>query len=116
VVVLLLARAFRTEDGQVLNVNANSDAAELARGLKPQSLKVVYLSKKKSGLFDGHGKRISQINLDAEYEHLMSQPWCRYGTRLKLVESSVAIIHSNDLPKELFTGTVCMAAGGAIQD
>ncbi|CAH0033330.1 unnamed protein product [Clonostachys rhizophaga] len=57
-----------TEDGQVLNVNADSAAAELARALKPQPLKVV-------------------INLDTEYEHLRSQPWCRYGTRLKFVES-----------------------------
>ncbi|TQS31339.1 hypothetical protein Golomagni_08383, partial [Golovinomyces magnicellulatus] len=44
----------------------------------------------------------------------MSQPWCRYGTRLKIKEikelldtlprsSSVAIIHPSDLQKELFT-------------
>lgn len=44
----------------------------------------------------------------------MAQPWCRYGTRLKIKEikellddlprsSSVAIIHPSDLQKELFT-------------
>ncbi|EQK97714.1 arg-6 protein [Ophiocordyceps sinensis CO18] len=44
----------------------------------------------------------------------MSQPWCRYGTRLKIKEikelldtlprtSSVAIIHPTDLQRELFT-------------
>lgn len=40
----------------------------------------------------------------------MAQPWCRHGTRLKIQEfqehdlphsSSVAIIHPNDLEKEL---------------
>lgn len=46
----------------------------------------------------------------------MSQWWCRYGTRLKIKEikelldglprtSSVAIIHPEDLQKELFTDT-----------
>jgi N-acetyl-gamma-glutamyl-phosphate reductase/acetylglutamate kinase len=99
------------EDGHLLNVNADVAAAELARALNP--LKVVYLSEK-GALFDGAGKRISQINLDEEFDDLMSQPWCRYGTRLKIKEikellddlphsSSVAIIHPSDLQKELFT-------------
>lgn len=46
----------------------------------------------------------------------MSQPWCRYGTRLKIKESkelldtlpqssSVTIIHPSDLLKELFTNS-----------
>ncbi len=86
-------------------------AAELARALEP--LKVVYLSEK-GGLFNGDAEKISQINLDEEFDHLMAQPWCRYGTRLKIKEikelldtlprsSSVAIIHPSDLQKELFT-------------
>ncbi|KAL1882050.1 hypothetical protein VTK73DRAFT_2764 [Phialemonium thermophilum] len=100
-----------TEDGQVLNVNADVAAAELARALEP--LKVVYLSEK-GGLFDASGQKISAINLDEEYDHLMSQEWVRYGTRLKIKEikelldtlprtTSVAIIHPQDLQKELFT-------------
>jgi N-acetyl-gamma-glutamyl-phosphate reductase/acetylglutamate kinase len=100
-----------SEDGRLLNVNADVAAAELARALKP--LKVVYLSEK-GGLFDGDGGKISQINLDEEFDYLMSQPWCRYGTRLKIREikdllddlprsSSVAIIHPSDLQRELFT-------------
>lgn len=100
-----------TEDGRLLNVNADVAAAELARAFKP--LKVVYLSEK-GGLFDGNGGKISQINLDEEFDYLMSQPWCRYGTRLKIKESkqlldtlprssSIAIIHPSDLQKELFT-------------
>lgn len=100
-----------TPDGQCLNVNADVAAAELARALEP--LKVVYLSEK-GGLSDGEGAKISAINLDEEFEWYMSQAWCKYGTRLKIREikdlldtlprsSSVAIIHPQDLQKELFT-------------
>ncbi|KAI5464039.1 N-acetyl-gamma-glutamyl-phosphate reductase [Mariannaea sp. PMI_226] len=107
----ILTSMAESEDGRLLNVNADVAAAELARALEP--LKVVYLSEK-GGLFDGDGEKISQINLDAEFDNLMSQPWCRYGTRLKIKEikelldtlprtSSVAIIHPSDLQKELFT-------------
>ncbi|KAF7536373.1 hypothetical protein G7Z17_g13060 [Cylindrodendrum hubeiense] len=107
----VLTSMAESEDGRLLNVNADVAAAELARALEP--LKVVYLSEK-GGLFDGDGEHISHINLDAEFDHLMAQPWCRYGTRLKIKEikelldtlprtSSVAIIHPSDLQKELFT-------------
>ncbi|KAJ6786263.1 hypothetical protein PWT90_00803 [Aphanocladium album] len=107
----VLTSMAESEDGHLLNVNADVAAAELARALEP--LKVVYLSEK-GGLFDGEGDKISNINLDEEYDNLMSQPWCRYGTRLKIKEikelldtlprtSSVAIIHPGDLQKELFT-------------
>ena len=101
-------------EGQVLNVNADVAAGELARALQP--LKIVYLSEK-GGLFNGDtGDKISAINLDEEYEHLMTQWWVRHGTRLKIKEmkellvdlprsSSVAIIHPADLQKELFTDT-----------
>lgn len=100
-----------TPEGQCLNVNADVAAAELARALEP--LKVVYLSEK-GGLFDGEGGKISAINLDEEFDWYMSQAWCKYGTRLKIREikelldtlprsSSVAIIHPQDLQKELFT-------------
>ncbi|KFG86294.1 hypothetical protein MANI_026998 [Metarhizium anisopliae] len=111
-----------SEDGTLLNVNADIAAMKIARSLHP--LKIIYLSEKK-GLFDGAGNKISQINLDAEYDYLMSQPWCKYGTRLKIKEmdtlprsSSVAIIHPSDLHKELFTdsgaGTL-IRRGDAIQ-
>ena len=102
------------EEGQVLNVNADVAAGELARALKP--LKIVYLSEK-GGLFNGDtNEKISAINLDEEYDHLMSQWWVRHGTRLKIKEmkqllddlprtSSVAIIHPAHLEKELFTDT-----------
>ncbi|KAL2757673.1 hypothetical protein ACRALDRAFT_1079805 [Sodiomyces alcalophilus JCM 7366] len=110
--VPILTSMAETPEGQILNVNADVAAAELARALEP--LKVVYLSEK-GGLFNGEtAEKISHINLDEEYDHLMSQSWCRYGTRLKIKEikelldtlprsSSVAIIHPSDLQKELFT-------------
>ncbi|CCF32245.1 Arg-6, partial [Colletotrichum higginsianum] len=110
--VPILTSMAETTEGQILNVNADVAAAELARALEP--LKIVYLSEK-GGLFNGEtGDKISHINLDEEYDHLMSQSWCRYGTRLKIKEikelletlprtSSVAIIHPSDLQKELFT-------------
>ncbi|KAI1189221.1 arg-6 [Nemania serpens] len=107
----ILTSMAETTEGQVLNVNADVAAGELARKLEP--LKVVYLSEK-GGLFDGDGQKISAINLDEEFDHIMAQPWCRYGTRLKIKEikellgnlprsSSVAIIRPADLQKELFT-------------
>ena len=110
----ILTSMAETKEGQILNVNADVAAGELARALQP--LKIVYLSEK-GGLFNGDTKeRISAINLDEEYEHLMTQWWVRHGTRLKIKEmkellmdlprsSSVAIIHPADLQKELFTDT-----------
>ena len=110
----ILTSMAETPAGQVLNVNADVAAGELARSIQP--LKIVYLSEK-GGLFNGDTKeKISVINLDEEYDHLMDQWWVRHGTRLKIKEmkdlltdlprsSSVAIIHPADLQKELFTDT-----------
>ncbi|MCJ1311564.1 Protein arg-6, mitochondrial [Agyrium rufum] len=110
----ILTSMAETVDGQVLNVNADVAAGELARSLQP--LKIVYLSEK-GGLFNGDtNEKISAINLDEEYDDLMKQWWVRHGTRLKIKEmkellvdlprsSSVAIIHPADLQKELFTDT-----------
>lgn len=110
----ILTSMAESAEGQVLNVNADVAAGELARALQP--LKIVYLSEK-GGLFNGDTQeKISAINLDEEYDELMSQWWVRHGTRLKIKElkellmdlprsSSVAIIHPADLQKELFTDT-----------
>ncbi|KAF1991369.1 bifunctional acetylglutamate kinase/N-acetyl-gamma-glutamyl-phosphate reductase [Aulographum hederae CBS 113979] len=108
----ILTSMAETVDGQVLNVNADVAAGEIARALEP--LKVVYLSEK-GGLFNGTTReKISAINLDEEYDGLMKEPWVKYGTRLKIKElkkllddlprsSSVAIIHPDHLQRELFT-------------
>lgn len=110
----ILTSLAETREGQLLNVNADVAAGELARALQP--LKIVYLSEK-GGLFNGEtNEKISAINLDEEYEHLLQQWWVRHGTRLKIKEikdlledlprsSSVAIIAPGDLQRELFTDT-----------
>lgn len=108
----ILPSMAETPDGQVLNVNADVAAGELARKIQP--LKIVYLTEK-GGLFNGDtGEKISAINLDEEYDQIMTHWWVRHGTRLKIKSlrdllmdlprtSSVAIIHPADLQKELFT-------------
>ncbi|CAK1355934.1 Protein arg11, mitochondrial [Cercospora beticola] len=100
------------DEGQLLNVNADKAAAELAKALVP--LKIVYLSEK-GGIHDKEtGKLIEAINLDEEYDEYMKKPWVIHGTRSKIRDiktllddlprsSSVAIIHPESLERELFT-------------
>lgn len=108
----ILTSLAETSAGQLLNVNADVAAGELAREFEP--LKIVYLNEK-GGIINGEtGEKVSVINLDEEFEDLMKQSWVKYGTKLKIKEihdllqhlprsSSVAIIDVNDLQKELFT-------------
>ncbi|GMM29366.1 bifunctional acetylglutamate kinase/N-acetyl-gamma-glutamyl-phosphate reductase [Martiniozyma asiatica (nom. inval.)] len=108
----ILTSLAETSSGQLLNVNADIAAGMVAREFKP--LKIVYLNEK-GGIINGTtGDKISVINLDAEYENLLKEPWVKYGTKLKIKEirdllmhlprsSSVAIIDVDDLQKELFT-------------
>ena len=108
----ILTSLAESTEGQILNVNADIAAGELAKELEP--LKIVYLNDK-GGLFHGvTGEKLDVINLDEEYTSLMKEPWVKYGTKLKLREikelldhlprsSSVAIIRADSLQKELFT-------------
>lgn len=108
----ILTSLAETSSGQLLNVNADVAAGELAREFEP--LKIVYLNEK-GGIINGEtGEKVSVINLDEEFEDLMKQSWVKYGTKLKIKEihdllqhlprsSSVAIIDVDDLQKELFT-------------
>lgn len=108
----ILTSLAETESGQMLNVNADVAAGELARVFEP--LKIVYLNEK-GGIVNGDTKEIvSVINLDEEYDELLKESWVKYGTKLKIKEikelldylprsSSVAIINVFDLQKELFT-------------
>ncbi|KAG8927480.1 Protein arg5,6, mitochondrial, partial [Tulasnella sp. 417] len=101
-----------SNEGQLLNVNADVAAGELAKELEP--LKIVYLNDK-GGLYHGvTGQKLDVINMDEEYDSLMKESWVKYGTKLKLREikelldhlprtSSVAIISADSLQKELFT-------------
>ncbi|PVG03898.1 putative ARG6-n-acetyl-gamma-glutamyl-phosphate reductase [Serendipita vermifera] len=108
----ILTSLAESAEGQILNVNADVAAGELAKELEP--LKIVYLNEQ-GGLFHGiTGEKLDVINLDEEYNSLMKEPWVKYGTKLKLREikelldhlprtSSVAIIRADSLQKELFT-------------
>lgn len=97
--------------GQILNINADVAAHELAKSLRP--LKIVYISSN-GGLRDNKGQLIDNIDLDTDYDVLMNQDWFKHGNRLKLREikalldelppsSSVSITDAVSLPKELFT-------------
>lgn len=107
----VIASLGETEEGQILNVNADFAANELVRVLQPY--KIVFLTGT-GGLLDGEGKVIDSINLSTEYESLMMQPWVSGGMRLKLEQiadllrdlpsaSSVSITRPAELAKELFT-------------
>ncbi|KAK2462790.1 hypothetical protein APHAL10511_005181 [Amanita phalloides] len=108
----ILTSLAESDDGQILNVNADIAAGELAKELEP--LKIVFLNDK-GGMFHGvTGEKLDVINLDEEYDTLMKEPWVKFGTKLKLREfkelldhlprtSSVAVISVNMLQKELFT-------------
>jgi acetylglutamate kinase len=107
----IIASLGETDEGQILNINADFAANELVRVLRPY--KIVFLTGT-GGLLDDSGKVIDSINLSTEYEHLMGQPWVSGGMRLKLEQiadllrdlppaSSVSITRPAELAKELFT-------------
>jgi acetylglutamate kinase len=107
----IIASLGETEQGQILNVNADFAANALVRVLQPY--KIVFLTGT-GGLLDGNGKVIDSINLSTEYARLMAQPWVSGGMRLKLEQiagllqdlpltSSVSITRPAELAKELFT-------------
>ncbi|KAF9220344.1 acetylglutamate kinase ARG6 [Gyrodon lividus] len=108
----ILCSLAESNDGQILNVNADVAAGELAKELQP--MKIVFLNDK-GGMFHGvTGEKLDVINLDEEYDQLMKESWVKYGTKLKLREfkelldvlprsSSVAVISAPNLQRELFT-------------
>ncbi len=100
-----------TPSGQIVNINADVAAAELAVAIEPY--KIVFLTPT-GGLLDDKEQIISSINLSEDYDRLMSQDWLHSGMRLKLKEikelldrlplaSSVSITSARDLARELFT-------------
>ena len=107
----VIASLGETEEGQILNINADFAANELVRVLQPY--KIIFLTGT-GGLLDDRGNLIDSINLSTEYEHLMQQPWINGGMRLKIEQiadlladlpltSSVSITKPSELAKELFT-------------
>jgi len=107
----VIASLGETEQGQILNINADFAANELVRVLQPY--KIVFLTGT-GGLLDDKGTVIDSINLSTEFEHLMAQPWINGGMRVKIEQiadllndlpltSSVSITRPAELAKELFT-------------
>jgi acetylglutamate kinase len=107
----VIASLGETDEGQILNINADFAANELVRVLQPY--KIIFLTGT-GGLLDENGKLIDSINLSTEFDHLMAQPWLNGGMRLKIEQiadlladlpltSSVSITRPSELAKELFT-------------
>lgn len=110
-VVPVITCAAEAVSGQLLNVNADVAAHQLAKALKP--VKIIYLSQA-GGLRDNTGKLMSVIDVNSQYDSLMKEEWFTHGNRLKLKEiktlldalpmsSSVSITSADGLPRELFT-------------
>ncbi len=100
-----------TPTGQIVNINADVAARELAIAIEP--FKIVFLTPT-GGLLNQHNQLIDSINLAEDYEFLMQQDWVHSGMRLKLqeikqlldklpLESSVSITTPGQLARELFT-------------
>lgn len=109
----ILACLGETASGQIVNINADVAARELALAIQP--FKMIFLTET-GGVLDDDGRVISAINLEEDYARLMEQPWLHGGMRLKLQEinrilealpltSSVSITSPDQLAKELFTHT-----------
>lgn len=109
----ILACLGETSGGQIVNINADVAARELALSIQP--FKMIFLTET-GGVLDAHGRVISAINLEEDFEGLMAEPWVHSGMRLKLQEiqrilaalphsSSVSITSPDQLAKELFTHT-----------
>eukprot|EP00158_Paraphelidium_tribonemae_P006612 Partr_v1_DN27900_c0_g1_i2_m22913 putative n-acetyl-gamma-glutamyl-phosphate reductase len=102
-----------TFGGQLLNVNADTAASELAVRLQP--LKTIFLSGSGAMQHPVSKSPIHRISLSLDYEELLAElkKMPKKGTMLKLVEiknlldalprtSSVSIVTASDLTRELF--------------
>jgi acetylglutamate kinase len=109
----ILACLGETLSGQIVDINADVAARELALAIHP--FKMIFLTEP-GGVLDPDGRVISAINLEEDYAGLMEQPWLHSGMRRKMQEihrileglphsSSVSITSPDQLAKELFTHT-----------
>jgi acetylglutamate kinase len=110
-VIPVLSCLGESPGGQILNLNADVAAQELAKAIKPH--KIIFLTPT-GGLLDQRGHILPAVNLAEDFSHLMQQPWVSGGMRLKLQEinklldalpldSSVSITSPDHLARELFT-------------
>lgn len=84
----ILTSLAETPAGQILNVNADVAAGELARVLEP--LKIVYLNEK-NGLYNGDtGKKIDVINLD--------EVNCIFMHRSQKIMNKMTVVVTHNLP------------------
>ena len=72
-----------TTTGQIVNINADVAARELAIEGEPH--KMIFLTPT-GGILDEDGELIPSINLSEDYDDLMAQPWVSGGMRVKLAE------------------------------
>ncbi|RAL22887.1 acetylglutamate kinase [Lujinxingia litoralis] len=107
----ILSSLGETPTGQIVNINADVAARELA--LRIQPFKIVFLTPT-GGLLDQYERLIPSVNLTEDYDELMQQDWVHSGMRLKLqqikelldqlpLSSSVSITTPGQLARELFT-------------
>ncbi len=102
-------------DGQILNVNGDVAAGELAVAMRPG--KIVFLTPT-GGLLDDRGQIMPAINLVEEGDALLAKPWVGGGMALKIrqidgmlerlpADASVSITSPGHLARELFTHRGC---------
>jgi acetylglutamate kinase len=110
-VIPIISPLGETENGQILNLNADIAARELS--LAVQARKVVFLTPT-GGLLDPRGEIIPAINLVEDYDRLTSADWVHGGMALKLREirfllerlpadASISITSPEHIASELFT-------------
>ena len=109
----IIAPLGESAQGQILNLNADVAARELAWALEPH--KIVFLTDT-GGLLDDKKRILGAVNFAEDYDELMAQEWVKAGMRLKLQQikelldklplmSSVSITSPQHLARELFTHT-----------
>ncbi|MBL4661021.1 MAG: acetylglutamate kinase [Alcanivoracaceae bacterium] len=100
-----------TDNGQVVNINADTAIRQLVWESKPA--KVIFVTPT-GGLLDQNDQLISAVQLSLQYDDLMQQPWLHSGMKLKIQQIyqllkpmprklSVSITSATQLAKELFT-------------
>mmetsp|Transcript_14824 Transcript_14824/g.30804 ORF Transcript_14824/g.30804 Transcript_14824/m.30804 type:complete len:667 (-) Transcript_14824:53-2053(-) len=101
----------QSDDGHFLNINADIAARDIAKVIQPRT--VVFVSQK-GGLADEDGKIMQSIDINYDYDNLMSKPWYAPGDALKLKEikdlmsvlpqtSTVSVTSAALMAKELLT-------------
>jgi len=115
-----------TQDGQILNINADTAARAIAQALLPS--KVIYLTET-GGILGADGEIISAVNLQEDQSRLIETGEVSGGMARKIVEiselldalpvhASVSITKPAHLARELFThqgGGTLVRRGAAIE-